>query len=127
MNGPSALADEPAAPGKTAPALALAGVAALLSSTCCVGPLVLAIVGISGTWIGQLRRMEPYSEALTAVAVVALLLAAQRIYRPARAGEVCEPGSACERTRPAVRRWFWAMAALTLLPWVVRAAAPLFY
>lgn len=125
MNRPDADAAGPAGAG--APALAVAGIAALLASTCCVVPLVLALVGISGAWIGQLHRMAPYSEALTGVAVLALLLAAWRIYRPMPQGAQCEPGSSCARAGPATRRWFWAMAVLTLLPIVARLAAPLFY
>lgn len=113
--------------GDAAPVLTLAGVAALLASTCCVLPLVLAIAGISGAWIGQLRRMEPYSEVLTALAVFALLLAGWRIYRPAAPGAQCDAGTVCARAGIATRTWFWVLAALTLLPIVVRLAAPLFY
>ena len=42
-------------------ALTLAGIAALLASACCVLPLVFVLVGVSGAWIGQLQRLEPYS------------------------------------------------------------------
>lgn len=127
MNGPAAGADEPAPGGKTGPALALAGIAALLASTCCVLPLVFAIVGVSGAWIAQLHWMTPYSGALTVLAGVALLVAGWRIYGPASKQAVCEPGSVCARTGNATRGWFWALAALTLLPLVLRLVAPLFY
>ena len=33
--------------------LAAGGIAALLASACCLGPLVLITLGISGAWIGN--------------------------------------------------------------------------
>ena len=41
-------------------ALAAGGVAAILASTCCLGPLVLVALGFSGAWIGNLTALEPY-------------------------------------------------------------------
>jgi mercuric ion transport protein len=113
----------------TAPAaLTLAGIAALLSSACCVMPLVFAIVGVSGAWIGQLRRLEPWSGTLTVLAVASLAFAGWRLFRPS-ADAVCDTADpvACRRVGSAARRWFWLVALLTLLPLVVSFAAPLFY
>jgi mercuric ion transport protein len=110
----------------SAPALTLAGIAALLSSACCVLPLVFAIVGISGAWIGQLRVLTPWSPWLSGLAFVALALAAWRLYRPAEVG--CRPGdAACAVVRPAARRWFWLVVVLAFVPILVPLAAPLFY
>ena len=51
-------------------ALLTGGVAALLASACCLGPLVLVMVGISGAWIGSLSALEPWRPLfLTASAV----------------------------------------------------------
>lgn len=41
-------------------ALAAGGLAAILASTCCLGPLVLVALGVSGAWIGNLTALEPY-------------------------------------------------------------------
>jgi mercuric ion transport protein len=105
----------------------LAGIAALLASTCCVVPLVLAIVGVSGAWIGQLHRMEPYSYPLTAVAAVSLVLAGWRIWRPASQEEMQCDLDACRQRYASARRWFWALALLTLMPILVRQGAHFFY
>jgi len=114
-------------PGSTA-SLALAGIATLLAATCCVLPLVLAIIGVSGAWIGQLRRMEPYSYPLTALAVMALAVAGWRIWRPAlQEPAQCDDLASCRRSNTATRRWFWVVAMLTLLPLAVRQGAHLFY
>jgi len=114
---------------RSGPALTLAGAAALLASSCCVLPLVLAIVGVSGAWIGSLRRLEPYSSWLLALAVASLALAAWRIYRPLpTAGPACDGADdACSRSNAVQRRWFWLVALLTLIPLLVPLAAPLFY
>jgi hypothetical protein len=34
--------------------------AAIVGSLCCVAPLVLLTLGISGAWISQLTALEPY-------------------------------------------------------------------
>src|SRR5438552_11191730 len=59
-------------------ALFLGGLAAILASTCCFGPLVLVAVGLSGAWIGNLTRLEPYRPFFIAAALVALFFAGQR-------------------------------------------------
>ena len=53
-------------------ALAAGGLAAILASTCCLGPLVLITLGFSGAWIGNLTALEPYRPIFIGVALVAL-------------------------------------------------------
>jgi mercuric ion transport protein len=118
---------KPADGVRTAPALTLAGLAALLASACCVLPLAFALVGVSGAWISQLRVLQPYSVPLTVLSLLALGLAGWRIYRitPAAACAAGEP--ACRQAGAGARRWFWLVAVLTLIPLAVPLAAPLFY
>jgi mercuric ion transport protein len=120
---------EPSVPPGSAPVLTLAAVAALLASACCVLPLLLAVLGISGAWISRLRCLEPYSGALMALAMAALGLAAWRIFRlEAQAQRACAAGDgACRTINATARRWFWLIAILTLIPLMVSLAAPLFY
>ena len=40
-------------------ALFAGGLAAILASACCLGPLVLIALGFSGAWIGNLTVLEP--------------------------------------------------------------------
>lgn len=54
-------------------ALLTGGLAAILASTCCLGPLVLITLGVSGAWIGNLTLLEPYRPIFIGAAVVALL------------------------------------------------------
>jgi mercuric ion transport protein len=69
-------------------ALLVGGVAAILASTCCLGPLVLVVLGLSGVWIGNLSLLEPYRPSFIAGALVALFFAGRRIFRPA---QTCQP------------------------------------
>lgn len=111
-------------------ALLAATLAALLASSCCVLPLVLTLVGISGAWIGQLHGLTPYSPWLTAGAVLALGLAAWQIYRrPTAVAEGCcgLQDDACQRSNRWLRRAFWGVLLLTALPLLLPLVAPWFY
>lgn len=103
-------------------------IAAILASACCLGPLVLVVVGISGAWISNLTLLEPYRPVFIGVALVFMGLAWRRIYRvPAAAG--CEPGTLCAlpQTNRAYRVMFWVVLALVLLAVGFPHLAPLFY
>lgn len=53
-------------------ALFTGGLAAILASACCLGPLVLIALGFSGAWIGNLAVLDPYRPIFIGVALVAL-------------------------------------------------------
>jgi mercuric ion transport protein len=107
-------------------ALFAGGLAAILASTCCLGPLVLVTLGISGAWIGNLTRLEPYRPFFILIALVALFFAWRSIYRPVRA---CQPGEVCvlPPTRRLYKFLFWASAVLTLLALIYPYFAKYFY
>jgi len=106
--------------------LAAGGVAALLASACCIGPLVLIALGVSGAWIGNLTALEPYRPIFIGVALVALFFAWRRIYRPA---EKCQPGEVCAipRFRVAYKVIFWMVSILVLIALLFPYTLPLFY
>ena len=107
-------------------ALLAGGLAAVLASTCCLGPLVLISIGVSGAWISNLTVLEPYQPIFVGAAVIALLLAWRRIWRPASA---CDPGQVC--AIPQVNRGykllFWAVVALVIVALGFPFVAPWFY
>ncbi|MDC0663427.1 mercuric ion transporter MerT [Marinobacter sp. SS21] len=107
-------------------ALVAGGAAAILASTCCLGPLVLIALGFSGAWIGNLTILEPYRPIFIGVALVALFFAWRRIYRPAQS---CKPGDVC--AAPQANRVyqviFWFVAALVLIALAFPYLLPLFY
>lgn len=106
--------------------LAAGGVAAILASACCLGPLVLLSVGFSGAWIANLTALEPYRPIFIGLAVLALVLAGRRIFRPAAH---CKPGEICAvpQVRTTYKLVFWAITALVLLGLVFPYIAHWFY
>lgn len=107
-------------------ALAVGGLAAILASACCLGPLVLIALGSGGAWIGNLTVLEPYRPIFIGVALVALFFAYRRIFRPV---SVCEPGDVCAipQVKSTYKAIFWIVAILVLIALVFPYFAPLFY
>lgn len=107
-------------------ALYAGGLAAILASTCCLGPLVLLMLGFSGAWIGNLTALEPYRPYFVVVAVVALLFAYRQIFRPA---VVCKPGEVCAvpQVRTTYKALFGLVGLLILIAVGYPYVAPLFY
>jgi mercuric ion transport protein len=107
-------------------ALFAGGMAALLASTCCLGPLVLVGLGVSGAWIGNLSALEPYRPIFIAAALLALFFAWKRIFRPPAE---CKPGEVCAipAVRSAYKTIFWMVAALILVALTFPYFLPYFY
>src|SRR6516162_8432714 len=107
-------------------ALLAGGVAALLASACCLGPLVLLTLGVSGAWIANLTALEPYRPIFIVVAAAALVFAGRQIWRPQ---SVCTAGEVC--TIPQIRRaqklLFGVVVALVLVALAFPYVAPWFY
>jgi len=107
-------------------ALAAGGLAAVLASTCCFGPLVLVTLGFSGAWIGNRTVLEPYRPIFIGVGLGALFFAWRRIFRPVRA---CRPDEVCAvpQARTTYKMLFWIVAALMLVALAFPYVMPLFY
>ena len=90
-----------------------AGLAAIGASVCCIGPLVLIALGISGTWISYLTAFEPYQPLFVAITVTFLFLAFRKLYILPRH---CVEGDSC--ALPTVlrnqRRIFWLVTVLLI-------------
>ncbi|VAX17729.1 hypothetical protein MNBD_NITROSPINAE02-517 [hydrothermal vent metagenome] len=76
--------------------LGLAGAVAatIAASVCCVGPIVLMGLGVSGAWIGSLSAFTPYRPVFMAVAFGLLGLAFYKTYTKPKPEE-CSPDSYC--------------------------------
>lgn len=100
---------------------------AILASSCCIVPLVLVLIGVSGAWIGNLTALEPYSGYFSAAAVLFIGAGFWRARRFARTG--CPDGSSCARPQSSiiVKIALWAAALLVLVNLSMRWWAPLFY
>ncbi|MBU9608210.1 mercuric ion transporter MerT [Burkholderia multivorans] len=107
-------------------ALLTGGLAAILASTCCLGPLVLITLGVSGAWISNLTVLEPYRPIFIGAAVVALFFAYRRIWR---APAACEPGQACAlpQVKRSYKALFWIVVMLVIVALGFPLVAPWFY
>ncbi len=108
--------------------LAAGGViGALLASSCCLVPLVLVMLGVSGAWIGNLTVLEPYKAWFVAATLVFLALGFWQVYvRPQRE---CEEGSYCARPESALitKAALWIATILVAMAITIGWWAPLFY
>lgn len=102
------------------------GLAAILASACCLGPLVLVTLGFSGAWIGNLAILEPYRPFFIGAALVAMFFAWRRIFRPTPS---CKPGEVCavSQVRRVYKLIFWVVAGLVLVALGFPYVLPLFY
>jgi mercuric ion transport protein len=105
--------------------LAAGILAAFGASICCIGPIVLLALGISGAWIGSFGVLESYRPIFIGLTLFFLGFAFYRLYSAPR---TCAPGSDCADRRTLKNRQlsFWIVALLALglvaIPWF----APLF-
>lgn len=102
-------------------------IGAVLASSCCIAPLVLVTLGVSGAWIGSLTALEPYKLYFAAVALVFVGLGFWHVYF--RAQPVCIEGSYCARPRSSLltKSALWIATVLVLLALSVDLWAPLLY
>lgn len=93
-----ALPDETAI-GRRQKLVAAGGVlGAFAASTCCIAPLVLFSLGISGAWIGNLTALAPYQPYFIAATLACLGYGYWLVYRSKRIA--CAEGQACARPVP---------------------------
>ncbi|MHB0975125.1 MAG: mercuric transporter MerT family protein [Thiobacillus sp.] len=92
--------------------LGLAGgvIGTLLASVCCLGPLVLVLLGVGGAWVSGLGALYPFKPYLLAATAAFLAWSGTMLYRPKKA---CAIGSLCANPRlmRAQRIAFWAVVA----------------
>jgi mercuric ion transport protein len=105
--------------------IALAVLASLLASSCCVLPLVLVLVGVTGAWIANLQALKPVTPYAIGVTAAALAWAGWLVFSPNRACDIAD--GTCETTRPVMRRLFIACALFVVLLLGFPLIAPLFY
>jgi len=70
--------------------------AAIAASVCCVAPLVLLTLGVSGAWVSNLAAFEPYRPIFISISLSLLGLAFYRVYSKSRAND-CATGNICAK------------------------------
>ena len=111
-----------AAPSRSevAPSIGRAGLAAaggmlgaLASMSCCILPVVLFTLGISGAWIGNLTALAPYQPIFLAATAGFLGVGYSLVYRQPKVA--CADGT-CVRPLPnrSVKAMLWTATVLVL-------------
>ena len=97
---------------------------ALALTFCCILPLVLVSLGVTGVFIGQLTALYAYKWVTFSFAALALGYGFWKAYRPVPA-EKCATGT-CARPvdRGVMRRLLWAALAVALLAIAFPYVAP---
>jgi len=124
--GPLDVSGEPGDREKTL--FAVGGViGAILASTCCIAPLVLLTLGISGAWIGNLTALEPYKPYFAAVALIFVGLGFRQVYFKAK--PACVEGSYCARPESSLitKTSLLLATVLVVLALTINWWAPFFY
>ena len=103
------------APSTGKAGLAAAGgiLGALAASSCCIVPLALFTLGISGAWIGNLTALAPYQPIFFAATAGFLGVGYYLVYRQPRVA--CADGT-CARPLPnrSVKAMLWSATVLVL-------------
>jgi mercuric ion transport protein len=109
--------------------LLVAVTSSLLASTCCLFPLVLVLLGITGAWMVHLSVLKPWVPLLTAIAVVALVGSGYLLFRPLRSCNVSDDvsGVACVDSRRVAQRIYLVSGLLVSALLLFPVVAPIFY
>jgi mercuric ion transport protein len=100
---------------------------ALAASSCCIVPLALFGLGISGAWIGNLTQLAPYQPYFIAATVACLGGGYWLRYRASRIA--CADGDVCARPLPnrIVKTGLVLATTLVIAALAFDFLAPLFY
>lgn len=99
---------------------------AILASSCCIAPLLLLTLGVSGAWMSNLTALAPYQSYFIAATLVFLGAGYWYVYfKPTKA---CEDGSYCASPQSdrLVKIVLWLATALVALALGVNFILPLF-
>lgn len=71
---------------------------ALAASSCCILPVVLFSLGVSGAWIGNFTQLAPYQPYFLAATLLCLGTGYWLVHRASK--RACAAGDACARPLP---------------------------
>ena len=97
----------------------------IAASTCCILPLVLFSLGISGAWIGNLTDMAAYQPFFVLVSFIFLAVGYYYVYAK---DKDCSEGEACARSIPnkTIKVSLWLATILIIFASLFPYIAPMF-
>jgi len=101
-------------------------IGAILASSCCIAPLLLLTLGVSGAWMGNLTGLAPYQGYFIAATLVFLGAGYWYVYfKPKKA---CEDDSYCASPQSdrVIKVALWVATVLVVLALSVNLIVPFF-
>ncbi len=101
---------------------------AIAASSCCIVPLILFSLGVSGAWVGNLTALAPYKPIFITITLGFLAYGYWMVYRKPKA---CADGAACAQPLPnkLVKTALWASTFLIVAAlfwgWIAPVVAPI--
>ncbi len=101
---------------------------AIAASSCCIVPLILFSLGVSGAWVGNLTALAPYKPIFITITLGFLAYGYWMVYRKPKA---CADGAACARPLPnkLVKSALFGSTILIILAlfwkWIAPVVAPI--
>ncbi len=102
-------------------------IAAMLASSCCIAPLLLVTLGVSGAWIGSLTSLEPYTPWFTAITLMFLGSGFWQVYKKKKPD--CDEETFCANPTSdrLIKITLWSATVLVVLVLTIDYWAPIFY
>ena len=99
-------------------------IGALAVSSCCILPVLLFSLGISGAWIGNFTRLAPYQPFFIAATLAFIGTGYWLVYRSSKMA--CNEGEACARPLPNrfVKIALLAATVIVIAAWAFDYVAP---
>lgn len=100
---------------------------AFAASTCCIVPLVLVSLGVSGAWIGNLTALSSYQPVIIAASLGLLGYGFWLVYRrPINCGQAGDCAQSLPNTLVKPSLWFAAVLITIALfwKWIAPVVAP---
>ncbi len=101
-------------------------IGAVLASSCCIAPLLLVTLGVSGAWMSNLSVLAPYQTYFIIASLGFLGFAFWHVYR--KPEQACEDGSYCATSQSdrVIKTVLWLATVLVCLALAVNFIVPLF-
>jgi len=101
-------------------------ISALLASSCCIAPLVLLTLGVSGAWMSNLTALAPYQGYFIGATLLFLGAGFWTVY--IKSQKACEDGSYCASTQSdrVIKSVLWVATILVAAALGVNFILPLF-
>jgi len=101
-------------------------IAAFTATLCCIAPLVLFLLGISGAWISNLTAVEPYRPYFLVVAIALVTIGYWKVYKKSNVSD-CKPGTFCAMSKSNLinKVMLWIAISIIVLVLLYPYIAPL--